>query len=567
MSKFKLAFTLLSLFLVTSEVHALSDLSLISIDKIGYENLQKIKNHESIEWWVEMGEHLVVEIKGQDIKLPDYIEIKTTRRQVDLSSLVFESSGHCSHEPGQEKAHTSIKEIFIGASFKLVSTDGMVEKLSLINHKKLIPFEKNRVLSFQIENRPPNKTINFDPTIENLVNQVDQDRWFEQVEYLASLNRMENNDLEIAGFWLLDKFQSLGLEASTYERITRPGFNVFGFKQGTTRADEWYVVGAHLDSVNEDLDLTLPSPGAEDNASGCSGVLEIANVLSQYETEASIMFVCFHAEEWGLKGSYDVVKLFQENGDLNKIKTMFNMDMIGYQMGGKYTAVAGTRGVENLSLVENMATNGQLYTDLDWQVNTNKCCTDFISFLNVDVPAMDSSEPHLSSYFAYHSKDDVPQNVDPKMGSGIVKAHVATLAQLVGVHDQENIHEITPAHSGMWYNPEQSGHGVTVEILPGNRILLVWYVFDESGNQIWLVGAGDYQGDAATVAVSISQLGIFPPNFVSEDVETTVWGTLQLVFEDCQTAMFSWQPNEDAGFSAGQMNMKRLTGIDGMVCE
>ena len=40
---------------------------------------------------------------------------------------------------------------------------------------------------------------------------------------------------------------------------------------------------------------------------------------------------------------------------------------------------------------------------------------------------------------------------------------------------------IQDAHSALWYNPEQSGHGINVYLLENNRILVFWYVFDDAG--------------------------------------------------------------------------------------
>jgi hypothetical protein len=119
----------------------------------------------------------------------------------------------------------------------------------------------------------------------------------------------------------------------------------------------------------------------------------------------------------------------------------------------------------------------------------------------------------------------------------------------------------------MWYNPEQSGHGVTVEVLGDDRILVVWYVFDQLGNQIWLVGAGSYSGSTATVDVTISELGLFPPEFNSDDVNSTLWGTLQFEFIDCNSVDFSWIPAADVDYPEGSMQMSRLTGIDGLTCQ
>jgi hypothetical protein len=109
------------------------------------------------------------------------------------------------------------------------------------------------------------------------------------------------------------------------------------------------------------------------------------------------------------------------------------MDMIGYRSPGNNTAVAGTNSQQYQSLAQQVALNGQLYTDLDWQVSLNMCCTDFVSFSQAGVPAVTSNEPDVWNYFAYHTVNDRAENIDPSMGAGIVRANLATLIDLVGV--------------------------------------------------------------------------------------------------------------------------------------
>lgn len=198
------------------------------------------------------------------------------------------------------------------------------------------------------------------------------------------------------------------------------------------------MVGAHLDSRNRTWNNTLPSPGAEDNASGCSGVLEVANVISQYNTEASIIFMCFIEEESGLLGSKDVVTYLTDDGDIDKVKTMLNMDMISYRLDDRNVAIAGTNTSLYQSLAERVAANGNLYSDIDWQINLGMCCTDFLSFSNAGVPAVTSNQPDISTYFGYHTVNDVSENLDSILGSGIVKANLATLIDLVGVDFDSN---------------------------------------------------------------------------------------------------------------------------------
>jgi peptidase M28-like protein len=117
----------------------------------------------------------------------------------------------------------------------------------------------------------------------------------------------------------------------TPTRIT----NVVATLHGTdpTSADRVYVVGAHYDSrVTDVLNGTSDAPGANDDASGTSAVLELARVFAPHPTEATIVFVAFAGEEQGLLGSAHFAQLAQDNGW--NIQGVLNMDIIGSPDGG-----------------------------------------------------------------------------------------------------------------------------------------------------------------------------------------------------------------------------------------
>jgi hypothetical protein len=125
---------------------------------------------------------------------------------------------------------------------------------------------------------------------------------------------------------------------------------------------------------------------------------------------------------------------------------------------------------------------------------------------------------------------------------------------------------IIPAHTGQWFDPAQSGHGLNVEILPDGRALIIWYTYDNMGNQIWILGAGTHDGETISVDVNITDGAMFPPNFDSADVSFTAWGTFTLTFTGCNQGVFKWNPIAGNGYTAGQMNVVRLTQVAGLEC-
>jgi hypothetical protein len=110
--------------------------------------------------------------------------------------------------------------------------------------------------------------------------------------------------------------------------------NVLAYLPGQT--DEYVIVGAHYDHLGYgNVDSLAPSqigqihPGADDNASGTAGVLELAQAFAPHKRELKrgILFMSFAGEELGLLGSAHWVA--GPTKPIDKAVAMINMDMIG----------------------------------------------------------------------------------------------------------------------------------------------------------------------------------------------------------------------------------------------
>lgn len=126
---------------------------------------------------------------------------------------------------------------------------------------------------------------------------------------------------------------------------------------------------------------------------------------------------------------------------------------------------------------------------------------------------------------------------------------------------------IRPCHSGSWYQPAQSGHGLMVEVLgpPGGRNLVaVWYAFLD-GEQRWLIGSGPVDGDSAELAMVVYEGGQFPPAFDPAALEQHAWGTLRFTVQGNDAAHIEWSATQ-AGYGSGQLGLNRLTTVRGLDC-
>lgn len=180
-------------------------------------------------------------------------------------------------------------------------------------------------------------------------------------------------------------------------------------------ADQWVIIGGHYDHVGYSGsvgNISSINPGADDNASGTTGVLLAATRLKKVyddlpgNTNArSILFLTFTAEERGLIGS----AYFANNPtiDLQKVTAMINLDMIGRLREGKLD-VGGVGTAENFLdfLNPHFDKSGLTVTTQ----NSGQGPSDHSSFYAKNIPVL-----FMFSGFHpdYHSPSDVASKINP----------------------------------------------------------------------------------------------------------------------------------------------------------
>ena len=170
----------------------------------------------------------------------------------------------------------------------------------------------------------------------------------------------------IAVSFIKKEFESYGLETHlqkfTYTFRWRVGLirwrtveietmNVIGVLKGTS--DKHVVIGAHMDHLGVDGDGDAYN-GADDNASGTTAILELAEAFGKSDAKPkdTIVFIAFNAEELGLLGS----KHYVNNPllPLDDCKLMINLDMVGRLRGTTVTAQGGNLSRSVTQLVDKL---------------------------------------------------------------------------------------------------------------------------------------------------------------------------------------------------------------------
>jgi len=198
-----------------------------------------------------------------------------------------------------------------------------------------------------------------DDEIKKYVSDVSSDSLKSYIGKLVSFNTRhtlssvddKNQGIGAARSWVLRKFNDYAKNAGgrmdvylqqediqpdgkRIDKVTNLG-NPIAFLKGTDPNDKRiFLISAHLDSrVTDVMNRTSFAPGANDDGSGVSAVIEAARILSRSSFPASVIFVTFSGEEQSLVGSKFLAdKAKKEN---LQIEAVLNNDMIGNPKSGE----------------------------------------------------------------------------------------------------------------------------------------------------------------------------------------------------------------------------------------
>jgi len=171
--------------------------------------------------------------------------------------------------------------------------------------------------------------------------------------------------------------------------------------QGGDDADEVVVLGAHEDSINGGA--SGQAPGADDDASGTTTLIELFKALMQhkYKPSRTVQFMWYAAEEVGLRGSQAIAASYQQQKQ--KVYAVLQLDMTFY--AGRSPVFGIIEDNVNPALTAFLKTLATTYSTLP--VATSKCgygCSDHASWHKAGYAAclpfettMANSNPNIHS--------------------------------------------------------------------------------------------------------------------------------------------------------------------------
>jgi len=281
------------------------------------------------------------------------------------------------------------------------------------------------------------------------------DSWFRASgKALADVQGQINHSSKPQSFPFSDQVHiSLNVDIETTRATVN---NVLAYLPGKT--DEYVIIGAHYDHLGRgNYDSLAPSqigqihPGADDNASGTAGVLELARLFAPLrgQLQRGILFASFAGEELGLLGSAHWVQV--PTLPLDKAVAMLNMDMIGRIKDDKvYIGGVGTGSTLKPALEQAQAKS-------NFKIEYSQggyAASDHISFVTKKIPVLFFFSGLHSDY---HKPSDTWEKINPQAAARLVDVVGSTGLQLASAPERPTfiaVAEDRPlASSGGGYGP------------------------------------------------------------------------------------------------------------------
>jgi len=369
--------------------------------------------------------------------------------------------------------------------------------------------EKSAGEGSEIPFLPPSPT-GPDDYVSDIVATVNEDSIKAAIQYLEDFQTRHSStdNYDTSCNWVESKFESYGLQAvqQTFPMSSYDCQNVIAELPGTTDSTKIYIICGHLDSISGSPSSN--APGADDNASGSSAVIEAARILSAYEFKYTIRFICFGGEEQGLYGSSYYASGASSAGD--DILGVVNLDMVLYAPpGDDILWVPYDTQSHDLALAfEAISDTYVPALTVDIEYSPGSTYSDHSPFWNNGYAAILAIEQEVWSNPYYHQTTDLLANYLAyfPFGTNAIKGAIASIAFLAEPTGSTGVSEEAASFTdilieGVVPNPAHSI--LTVNLSQEFPADIDISLFDIAGR---IVLSGSHEMTSRTVNLNLSEL-------------------------------------------------------------
>jgi hypothetical protein len=249
-------------------------------------------------------------------------------------------------------------------------------------------------------------------------------------------------------------------------------YNIVITKEGTLFPDQFVIIDGHYD--------TFMGPGVNDNGTGTAIVLEIARMMKDLQTDYSVKFIHFSAEEMGLIGSSHYVSNTVVPDDLD-IRLVFNIDEVGGVAGEvnntltceRDEAFPNSNNAASAAFTDTLATLTEMYSELIANIS-HAYGSDYVPFMSAGYVVTGFYEYNESPY--PHSIHDSLSNIDIDYVFEVTKSSLAASLYFTGALDANTGFATISARTesfNVYPNPFQTNF--KIDNISENTLLLLLY--------------------------------------------------------------------------------------------
>ncbi|MBC9933967.1 M28 family peptidase [Chitinophaga qingshengii] len=234
---------------------------------------------------------------------------------------------------------------------------------------------------------------------------------------------LEREPLKADDNWSVDQTRSIHAQQFT---------NVVGMIKGAAKPDEYVIYSGHYDHLGilPPVDGDSIANGADDDASGTTAVIMLADYYKKKRPARSLIFVAFTAEEMGGYGS----AYFSQQMDPAKVVAMFNIEMIGKESKfGKNSAfITGFEKSDfGTILQKNLSGSAFRFYPDPYPEQNLFYRSDNANLAKLGVPAHTISTTQIDKDKYYHTVKDEVSTLDVKNITDIIKAIAVSSGTIV----------------------------------------------------------------------------------------------------------------------------------------
>ncbi|NPD46382.1 M20/M25/M40 family metallo-hydrolase [Lentimicrobium sp. S6] len=241
--------------------------------------------------------------------------------------------------------------------------------------------------------------------------------------------------------WIKSSYEEWGYEDISIDTFSYSGnecYNLIITKTGTHYPNKYVIIDGHYDTRN--------GPGANDNGTGTAIVMEIARMLKDIDTQYSVRFIHFSAEEVGLVGSNHYVNHVVVPESHN-IKLVFNIDAVGGVNGmtndiivcERDESAPNSNNAASAAITDTLSNLMELYSSLNTEISY-AYATDYVPFMEEGYVITGLYEYNETPYA--HTPNDNIEHMDMEYFKEVAKGSLGASLYFTGAYESTGVEDI-----------------------------------------------------------------------------------------------------------------------------